>query len=294
MVQMPYKADFCLEVSFKKGSGNPSRIFQSITELIDACQEIDKNLARSVDVQIEPVLILEDIQAGSFRVWLRTFLKEIPDETLKNLNWKPIVGQYLVEGKYLLLDFLQDRERITGREELKKLQGSLLELAEDTEVRKIPTYTPITLPRIASGIRKVSEAMSYLEAGDSAKYITKEKEVTLNPELQLSQESLEELLTKESIINKNVLILKVKKPDFLADSMWEFKHGRKTIPVKILDAGWLYKFQTKEIHVQPGDSIRANVEVETKYGYDDEVIAVHFNVTKVLEVIPQDTQENLF
>ena len=93
------KADFCIEIDYRKESENPSRVFRSMYELIDSFQEIDKNLVTAIDVHIEPILLLEDIETGSIKVWLRNLLKAIPDDSAYNLDWKPIVGQYLVRAK---------------------------------------------------------------------------------------------------------------------------------------------------------------------------------------------------
>ena len=106
MNELP-KADFCIEISYKKGSGSPSRVFRSMSELIDSFQEIDRKLVTSIDVNIEQILLLEDIEAGSIRVWLRSVLKLIPDDAAYNLDWKPIVGQYLVRAKKAMVDFLE-------------------------------------------------------------------------------------------------------------------------------------------------------------------------------------------
>ncbi len=84
--------------------------------------------------------------------------------------------------------------------------------------------------------------------------------------------------------------------DFLGDSMWDFRHDTRTIRAKIVDSEWLQKFQSRSEQVRPGDAIRADVSVEAKYGYDGEVIAFHYRVEKIHEVIPAEHphQDGLF
>jgi len=79
------KADFCIEIKYKKDSENPSRVFRTMSELIETFQEIDKNLVTTIDVNIEPLLLLEDIEVGSIKVWLRNLLKTIPDDAAYHL-----------------------------------------------------------------------------------------------------------------------------------------------------------------------------------------------------------------
>lgn len=101
---------------------------------------------------------------------------------------------------------------------------------------------------------------------------------------------------EEIIISQSEMILKIKKPDYLGDSKWEFRHRKETINAKITDNDWLAKFRDRQISLKPGDSIRANVEIEVKYDFDREVNSINHTITKVLEVIysSPNNQSNLF
>ena len=101
MTDVRSNADFCIEIDFEKGSESPTRIFRAMTELIDALQSVDKVLVSSIDVQIEPVLLLEDVESGSLRAWFRDHLENIPDDVLESADWKRAVGLYLKKAKYL-------------------------------------------------------------------------------------------------------------------------------------------------------------------------------------------------
>jgi hypothetical protein len=97
-------ADFALEIDFVPGSPDPARVFRSMTQLIDTFQRFDRELVQTIDVHIEPVMVLEDIEAGSVKSWLRAVLNATDDTGLQELNWKRIVGGYLVRAKYLIID----------------------------------------------------------------------------------------------------------------------------------------------------------------------------------------------
>lgn len=92
------------------------------------------------------------------------------------------------------------------------------------------------------------------------------------------------------------MILKVKKPDYLGESMWDMRHGTITVQVRILDKEWLEKFQTRQVAVQPGDSIRAKIQISNNYGYDGELLSTHYEATSIIEVIPlpNHEQKNMF
>jgi hypothetical protein len=103
METMPERADFGLYINFDKGSDFPRRVFQAADQMISAFIAFDHMLAASLPLSIEPVLLLEDIEAGSLLIWLRNALKQTDDQAIKELDWKPQVGRYFVKGKYLLV-----------------------------------------------------------------------------------------------------------------------------------------------------------------------------------------------
>lgn len=287
-------ADFCIEIDFKKASEAPSRVFRTLSELIDVFQEFDRDLVQIVDPKIEPVVLLEDIESGSVKTWLRYLLKSIDDDALKKLDWNTIIGNYLVKAKYAVIKFLEGKTEIKSKEEIDTLEAELLNLAKETEIKLLPVYSPIPRIKLLNHIEKTTTALSYLSPEDKAVYKTREGSISFNTSFKFVPDTIEELLTREITESTMTMILKVKKPDYLGDSMWEFKHENKIIPAKILDLDWLRAFQNREVDVRPGDSIKADVKVITKYDYDFDVLSMKYSIQKVIEVIPLPTQNALF
>ena len=167
--------DFCIEIQYVKESEDPSRIFRAMSGLIDSCQSLDSHLVKTIDINLEPVLMLEDIATGSLKTWLSNRIKQVPDDSLYNLDWKPLIGQYLVRTKYVIIDFLAGKTSITNIKELKPVIEKIFSLAEETKVRRLPAYTPPEAKYLLEGIRDISTSLSTLSKGDSAIYITKEQ-----------------------------------------------------------------------------------------------------------------------
>ena len=155
-VDATLKADFCIEIQYRKDSEKPSRVFRSMSELIDSFQRIDQPLVRVIDVNIETVLLLEDVEAGSIKVWLRNLLKAIPDDAIYHMDWKPIVGQYLVRAKKYLVNFSEGKTTVTNADELRPLEDELYRLAEETKVRWLPAYTRIQPRQLLESMRDIS------------------------------------------------------------------------------------------------------------------------------------------
>ena len=291
------KADFCIEIQYKKDSENPSRVFHSMSQLIDSFQKTDQHLVKAIDVNIETILLLEDIEAGSIKVWLRNLLKAIPDDAVYHLDWKPIVGQYLVRTKKCIVNFLEKKTTITNIGEIKPLEDEIYRLAEETKVKWLPTYTRIQPRQLLESMKDIADSLSPLTEGDSARYIVpNEPEAKFNLTFNIAPESIEDLIAKETLASEGEMLLKVKRPDYLGESMWDFRHGTSIISASILDKEWLEKFQSRKVDVRPQDSIRVRMGIYNKYDQNGDLITTRYNILKVIEVIfaPDQSQPDMF
>lgn len=292
-VPVKLQADFAIKIDFQKGSESPSRVFRAMTGLIETFEQLDHALTRSIDVRVKPVMLLEDIEAGSIRAWLRSVVQELPDDALAKAEWKPIIGTYLVKAKRAILDWTGGKTTVTNRQEIIELQTSLVALAEQTEINQIPAYAPADMREILTQVQSVSDSLGLLRAGDSATFESQQGNVDFNLAFRIAPETLEEILTARIIKNKAELLLKVKKPDYLGDSRWELRHGTRNVPVKIEDVEWLANFQARLVNVRPGDALRASVRIEVSYGHDGELVGEHYFVEKVIEVLEPSVGQSL-
>jgi hypothetical protein len=212
------KSDFCITIDFKKESENPSRVFQTMTDLINAFQEFDSNLIRGLDAKLEPTILLEDVETGSLKTWLSSVLKGVPDEALKEADWKKLIGQYLVKAKYIVINKLDGQTNITDAKFIEEIQSELVEEAKKTDVKLLPHYEPLPIPKIINSIDKINKSLSHLDKDDTAYFESSESEKsTFNLSLNFTPETIEDLLTKESLENETLMILKVKKTRLLGD-----------------------------------------------------------------------------
>lgn len=278
--------DFIIRVDFEKSSQDPSRVFSTMTSLIQTFQSIDSDLAKTIDSNINPVLLLEDVESGSLKTYLRNILTSMDDNAIKDFDWKKLVGAYLYKAKYKILEFIDQNPTIDERKQIESLQEDLLFLAEETKVRGLPGYAPIPINRLLKGIKKISSSTSSLANEDTIEYITKDGIIKFNKDFKYDSEKIESLLTREILKSTNEMVLKVKKPDYLGESKWDFKHGDHPMQAKVIHTEWLTDFQSRSFDLRPGDSIRAMVEIEVSYGFKNEIIATHHFIKKVLNIIP--------
>lgn len=124
-----------------------------------------------------------------------------------------------------------------------------------------------------------------MQRDDGATFSTPVGTSQYNQDLSISSDIVRELITRETIQSEGVRILKVKKPDYLGDTKWGFKYAGHLIDAKILDDSWLAQFQTRQVSIQPGDSLRVMLREAISYGYDSEIVHTHYEVVKVIEII---------
>ncbi len=283
MPTAPKNADFAIYIEFEPGTKNPERVFQAAAQTIQSLQALDCILCKAVDSNIEPIMLLEEIETGSIKIWIRNQLERIDDNDLRKLDWKPIVGEYLVNAKYAVIDWTnKDPDDLS---KVNKLQNTIKKLAEKTGIKTLPIYGDIDAKDITNIAKNINKAKKMLSESDKMKYITKDKEVDFDLGFQVDTENIEQLMTKETLSGNNEMILVVKKPDYLGMSKWDFKHASKTISASIEDSTWLNDFQNRNVDIRPGDALRCNVRIEIKYGYDNEVVTENYFVVEVSEIL---------
>lgn len=277
---------FEIKVEFERGQGDPSRVFRAMTGLIESIQTFDQHIAATISTKIQTKLVLQEVKSGSLISGLKTVIKEIPDDVLKTGEAKKVFGHFLCKSKHVFLDWCSKRKEIKSRDDVKELEGELLKLAEQTSIKQMPVYVPIETVALLSDISSVNNALINLDENDSAVLISKETSSQFNKHLEISEDVIRELMTKEAIVSEGERIFKVKKPDYLGKSQWAFKYSNHTIFAKILDEPWLHDFQSSVIKVHPGDSLRAKVKEETLYGYNNEIVQINYEIIEVTETIP--------
>lgn len=292
MPTIPDDAEFAIYIEFAKDQPNPQRIFQAVDLMIQSMQSLDKVLCSVVDTQITPVLLLEDIQQGSLKIWLKTALEKVPDDAIKNLNWRSIIGQYLVQAKYAYIKWKETD--IDGKKDINQISNELQQLAENTDLLEIPAYNKPNLEDLEVISRNIQEAKSYLSQHDQVSYLLKDgSKVEFNLCQEINFEKIIEANTANIIENNAEVLLIVKKPDYLEHSKWQFRQGKKSINAKIDDMEWLKQFHDRKIDIRPGDSIKCNLLIISRYDSNSELIKEEYSIQKVLQVIELPIQLKL-
>ena len=275
---------FEIVIDFEAG-GSPNRVFRSMADLLESFQELDSTLSEIVGLSVTNTLVLEDIEKGSLKTVIRNIIQELPDEDLRDANFKRILGFYLVKAKYAVLKWCQDVPKLTSPDQVTVLEGELIRIAEESNINQIPAYTLPNRVKLLTNISSVQKSTRYLCENDNVFFNCSEGTSKVNDAIEISDVLVEEVLTREVLVDRSVAILKVKKPDYLGTSKWIFKFQGHAIDVSITHQEWLDEFQHKQVSVQPGDSIRGILIQYISYGHDNEVLGIRYELERVDEVI---------
>lgn len=282
----PGKGDFGLGLSLGPRTENPADMFQSLGGLIRVFDEIDRELAHTIDAALDPRLVLQTIEIGSLRTWLASSLRSIPDEVLKDGDWKKIVGFFLVKAKHKMIQWLEGKETIKSADEIEDLRKQITELKNEVErLRQLPIEAPIPVTVIVTAVKKISVALAPLPSGQSIAYVSSEGSLEINRSFAVTDEQIEEILTKKFKTERTRMALTVKKPDYLGKSMWDMIAQGHPVKAKIIDEHWLETFHQRQVALLPGDALSADVRIDAHFDEEGRIFETKHTVEKVHEIV---------
>ncbi|MGL5167186.1 MAG: hypothetical protein ACRC9K_14990 [Afipia sp.] len=293
---MPTKrgADFSFRIVFARGQGNPRRIFDAASELIDGFEQLDEAIAGSVDVKIRPLIVLEDIEAGSLRVLLSSFLKKIDDEGLRQGEIKKAIGPALVDAKYAAIAYL-DKDQDDAATSANQLREKLRSIAASSDLRRLGDYAPIHEAKLVTALDSLQDAKRLLGPKDKLLLEApthKNYEVDLTKTWDPSEVIKVDKVTSEKY-SEGEIILTIRKPDMTGNSKWQFMRGKHPVFAKIAHEAWLKKFHGRKISFRSGDAMRCKVQFI--YIFDDKgtMLEEQIEIIEILEITDGSGGEQL-
>lgn len=287
----PTEADFGVTVDFAKGESDPVKIFECITVLLDGFRKLDKITISALDSHVEPIMVLEDVEASSITAWVRNRLHQVDDQALKEFDWKQQVGVYAVKAKYRVLEYLNQNEAANERVRLIQLRDDLGKLASEPQFRYLPLPAAIPLEDLVAPLDRIQESRALLSKAD--RLIVRTDDRNFEVDLSVTKKPSDYLAEPVADTTKGQIpmTLLVRRPDYLGDTLWEFRHGKQPVEAHVRDADWLARFRVGQEVITPGSALVCLVDYE--YGYDDkgELRTQKHDVAKVLRVINQTSQQ---
>jgi len=280
-----FNSKFEIKLDFLRETQKPSRLFRSFAKMIEGINELDYLIAESVNTSVKSNIVLDDIEKGSIlgKFWNELVISE--DGQLDNAPENDKIEEYIEESRVEALKFIAEKK--SSVEDLDNLKTTISKIADDKKLTDSFNYAELDSLKLAKTVNTINNSTDELNKNEFFGLKSKNKEVKVinsgTPKIDI--EAVEEALTENEIKNESEMFYLIKKPDFLGDSAWNFRHGKKSVTVKILHQEWLDEFHSGKIPVVPGDSLNVLVRQTSKYNRNGYLISDKLEIIEVINVI---------
>lgn len=277
----PVDADFGLTIDFEKGKSDPVKVFESMVKMLNSFRQIDQILTGAVAPEATPIMVLEDIEAASITSWIKTTLNRIDDQAIKEFDPKQVVGALLVKAKHAVIIYLDKRIENEKRESLESLADNLTKLGLDIPRTTVLLPSAIQAKDLVAPLNQIQEAKAILGPNERMLIQLPEGKMEVNTK---ATEPVNVVVVPESskvLDGELPMILLVKKPDYLGNSKWEFKHDKTSISAAIADAAWLTSFRSGQVLLQPGSQMMCRVYFKHAYNERGQITETIHEVREV-------------
>ena len=158
----------------------------------------------------------------------------------------------------------------------------------------MPDYAPIHEAKLVAALDTLQDAKRLLGSKDKLMIESSGKvyEVDLTKRWEPSEViSLDKVTTEKH--SEGEIILTIRKPDLLGQSMWQFTRGKFPISARITDEKWLAQFHDRKVPLFSGDAMRCKVKFIYHFDEPGRMIDEKIEITDVLEVIKGPGGEQL-
>jgi hypothetical protein len=270
-----------LVIEYQAGKARALDVLSGAMALVQAIDELDKALLSSIDTELEPVSILNDVQHSSLKMLLARALRKMPDDHLGGLEWKKWVGGLLVKGKYSLLQKL-DADAGEIERELVKLES---------DYKAAPSligYSPPKIKDVQNALQSVAKARDVFE-NHSVTVETEYGDVSLT-RIAIAPVEVVDATVANTVVNKGREFLKVRYPDMLGNAQWTVMRAGRVTRVDVLHQSWLDAYHQREFSILPGDSLDCSFEERVGYDSQQNEVERKISIIEVFAVISPPVQ----
>lgn len=284
-----------VRIEYDPDTEGPSRLFHTLGELIESFKKSDELLAASIGAEIKVKQYLKSVADGSIIAWIKNKI-EIPDQnTLSQQPTSIDVETFLNNGKKIIVESLKENKSFRKKEDFTEVKEKLKKNASITSNGSDFNYKEIDTLSLASNIKSITDAVKRLNTNEKAFIGDPENKFEIPKDTEIFISEIRESFIAETIESEGEKILKIKRIDFLGESMWDFKFGNTPVPAKINDEKWMKKFHNREINLYPGDALHVLLKTKSDYDKRGSLILEHNEVLKVIKIIPNlDKQPGLY
>lgn len=288
----PDEAEIGITIHFDRGESDPVNVFESMARMIDGFKQLDRILIGSVAPDAEWVMVLEDVESASITSWIKNKISKIDDDALKEFDIRKQIGAYVVKAKYKVLEYLDNRERLEKEANLRQLAEDLTKLGFEIPSNPRLFHKHIDGIDLVQPLNRIQSAKALLGPKDAMTIKSEADEYSVDTSSVEPVEQAETVSVAHRRSGQMPMILLVKKPDYLGNSRWEFRHGASPIFAHVYDQEWLERFRSGEVILQPGSALHCSVDYTYEYDSTGTLLASRHDVVEVRSTMPPPSNEN--
>lgn len=289
---------YTIKLDFEPNPKNPSRLFQAMADLINNFYEIDILLAQSINSGLKTTQTLSDLRYGSILGTIKGLIEDPDQETAGGDLEEEQIERYFGQSKNRMLQAMQENQNIDNLEIVNRVSEQIDEIAEETGVKRTVTYARVESLKIAHSLDNLSKSVQNLSTDERASFVSSNEDpMEVSKTCRVDESGIAASEQLEELRTDSEMILKIKKPDFLGNSMWEMYHDGRIIRASILDETWLNRFHRGIEQIAPGTSLRVRIrEIYTHDGFGNVVASRHeiYQVIATIRPSENSTEEIIY
>ncbi|WP_152439801.1 hypothetical protein [Arcticibacter svalbardensis] len=283
--------EFELNLLFDKKK-NPKDAFLKISDAFNCLNMVDDYYLSLADNSLIVSYELTNLEFSSIKSKIAQIIREIPDEAIRDFDWKKLLGHFLLKVKYRLLRFLEETQEVNTVLSIETLlqevevDKKLILGKSDYLLHEASFFVFLNL------IEKLISSAKKLSDDERLEYKTEFGTVRIDNRISFNRDNIFSDLGNKSLSNETTEILKIKSTDFLSsEKMWAFKLNNKSINARITDHNWLRRYYQRDFPLLPNDSLKVRLKVTYSTIDKGEIYAPHYEITEVIDVIyPENLQ----
>lgn len=286
---------YSVKLDYETGTVNPSHLFSSMSKAIDAFKTLDIMMVRTINHHVKTVQTLEGLELGSIFTKIKQAIEYDDDEDLEAVDAaEQSITEYISRGKANIIRAVNENDKIDDVAQIEEIIDGLNEIAEESSISSQFNYQPPQANEVIETVSNLTGVTKELGQNENIKYSDdiETEGVVISKTSEIDIAKVEESTIARKLENEREMILKVKKPDFLGSSKWEFKSGKSTIHAKISDETWIGKFHSKAANVSPGDSLLAWTKVVEQYDRFGNLVHDEYTIIEVRDIIAGELIED--
>jgi hypothetical protein len=265
------EADVVLEITARSAASGIDQA--GIDSLQNALEASYGALAKPLGARFERVALLEEAPRRCSTVWLRVQSREDAGNALASSL------KYLAEGTLAIIAWMDG----TSNQRIADLQQVIRLLAWGASAMSATSPAAPSAVDLVNAVSAWQRAKSAVRDAESVRIITQDGSTELD--LSKAIANPRGLLLERKLTSATAMILVVEVPDYSGRGAWQFKHGEGIITVHCEPGTLLDRFYTRELDIRPGDALHCQVETETLYGPDHEMLGQSLKLVQVIEVL---------